>query len=147
MDSRLKLEITAECWQLLLGYVRHLDDGNGEGVAALFAEDGVWDRAGKTIRGRDQIRATVLNRPKNLVMRNIVTNLVVDPTDENHASGRAYYFYYRDETSGLGPNDLPRHVAGPAFVGDYMTNFVRTPEGWRIAHHKANRIFEHEKHQ
>lgn len=144
MDLRLKHEIESECRKLLFAYGRNLDEVNGEGLAELFASDGVWDRQGVVHRSRDEIRKTVRGREPNLVMRNIITNIVITVIDPLHAESHSYYSSYRHDAPGLGPDDLPRPMTSAAYVGEYINKFVRAPEGWRIVYHKANRIFRSE---
>ena len=145
MDALAKLEIQSACRNLVLSYGRYNDQGNSDALAQLFAPDGIWERPGDTQKGREAIRSAVKGRAAGLIMRNVITNVRIKIVDDDHAEGEAYYTAYRHVGAGLTDADLPREFTGPAIMGEYTNRFVRTPEGWRIAYHTANRVFRNQQ--
>jgi len=137
MDGTTR-EIESECARLLIAFSHGLDDGDADGVASLFAADGVWDRQGTKISGAEAIRAAVRERPAGTVTRHHFTNIRVRVIDADHAESRAYYAVYRHVGSGE-PGPYP--LAGPERVGDYVNRYRRTAEGWRITYNTARRLF------
>ena len=99
--------------------------------AELFTEDGHLN-AGGPVDGREAIRRRMAQRPDRLRSRHVLTNIHVEVLDADHARGITYLSLYRhigDESLGEGPIEF----AGPAGVGHYEDEFVRTASGWRIA--------------
>ncbi len=141
MDLQERLNIEAECRNLVLAFGRGMDDGDAAGAAALFAADGVWDRQGELVTGPQAIRAAIEKRPKYRLTRHIFTNLVINVIDGNRAEGRAYYTVYLHDGPPPDGGPLPRPLGGPERMGDYLNKFVRTAEGWRITYNAAKRIF------
>jgi hypothetical protein len=71
-------------------------------------------------------------RSDRLRSRHVLTNISIDVVDVDHARGITYLTLYRhigDESLG----DDPIELKGPAAVGYYEDEFVRTADGWRIA--------------
>jgi hypothetical protein len=137
-----KAAIESECHALVLAYARNLDGGNGDALAEVFAEDGVWDRQGVPAQGRENIRKVAwASRPKFIALRQVITNFLLTIVDGEHAESTAYYCSYRHIAEDEAHADFPRPLEEPAYVGDYTNRFVRTPAGWRMSFHKAQRVF------
>jgi hypothetical protein len=64
--------------------------------------------------------------------RHVITNVIVDVSDDDQASGIAYLINYRhDAADGVAENPAP--AGHPKFVGDYHLRFRRVGGQWRIA--------------
>jgi uncharacterized protein (TIGR02246 family) len=133
MDQNDKLLIERECERLVTAYCHYVDHGEAERIAELFSEDGVWTSAEATMDGREAIRKAMAARQANLarMSRHVCNNFLLEIIDADHAEGTVYLTLYRHdgkEGRALSP------LEGPAMVGEYRDRFVRTEEGWRIAH-------------
>lgn len=111
-------EDRAEIRDLISEYCFRMDDGNFEGVAALFVEDGEWIANYRQAKGRQQIGDLLLKINPEFgvgpIRKHIVANSVVQ-LDGNSASSRASYLVLMDR--GNGPT--------PIIVGTYLDNFER----------------------
>lgn len=142
MDLQTRLTIQAECAQLFYTYGNALDDADGPAAAACFTVDGEWDRQGNVRRGRAAIQAAIEARPRNRVTRHVFTNLNITVLDADHATGRAYYLVFRHDGPGADGGPLPRPMVAPERLGDYLSWFVRTAEGWRLQRVAPKRFFD-----
>jgi hypothetical protein len=131
MQTLERIEIERACEQLSIAYARHVDFKEYDRFAELFTEDGHLN-AGGPVDGRAAIRRRMAQRSDRLRSRHVLTNIWVEVIDADHARGITYLSLYRhigDESLGEGPIEF----AGPAAVGHYEDEFVRTASGWRIA--------------
>ena len=131
MQALERIEIERACEQLSIAYARHVDFKEYDRFAELFTEDGHLT-AGSALDGREAIRQSMKQRSDRLRSRHVLTNIHVEVIDADHARGITYLSLYRhigDESLA----DGPIHLAGPAAVGHYEDEFVRTAAGWRIA--------------
>ncbi len=109
--------------QLAAAYCHHMDDGNGEGVASLFTDDGVLEIVDmvKSV-GCDEITANSSVFPQVMPGgRHIVQNVWVEG-DGDAATLRAYL-------SNVAAGDTPVSVQ----TGRYNDELVRTGDGWRFS--------------
>jgi uncharacterized protein (TIGR02246 family) len=133
MDSLERLVIERDCERLVTEYCHLVDHNEAEGIAELFTEDGVWKSVEATLDGREQIRKAMAERQANTrrMSRHVCNNFSLKILDADHAEGIVYLTLYRHdgkEGRRLSP------LEGPAMVGEYRDRFVRTSQGWQIAH-------------
>jgi hypothetical protein len=106
-------------------YVRHLDDGDPEAAAALFAEDGVWDgsASGLPVRtGRPEILAGFARGVDGPRYIHLSGNHLITLLDADHGEGSEHVMAVRFAPSG--------EVAfGLSLLRD---EYVRTVDGWRF---------------
>jgi ketosteroid isomerase-like protein len=128
------------CERLIVAYTHLIDFGEAARVAELFTEDGVWESAEATMRSRDEIAAGFARRQDNTGRRSrhVCTNVAVDLISATEAAGVCYFTLYRAD--GVDPAAVAP-LEGPAIVGEYHDRFVRTDDGWRIAHRRATAAF------
>ena len=71
-------------------------------------------------------------RAGSLRSRHVMTNHIVDVLDDSRAEGVTYLTLYRQVgEEAPGPEEiLP--LEGPAAIGHYTDEYVRTPDGWRF---------------
>lgn len=130
--------IERACQRLIVSYCLMSDGRQHEALAALWAEDGTWDSAIGPLKGRADVRRYLDGKTVGPVTRHISSNAQIDVIDENHAKGTSYFTVYRaDKQAEKGPNPL----AGPALVGQYFDEYVRTREGWKFAHRRMEFTF------
>ena len=140
MDPTERMLIERECERLVTAYCHYVDHGEAATIADLFTEDGVWTSPEVTMDGREAIAKGMGQRQANAarMSRHVCNNFLVDVIDEDHAEGTVYLTLYRhDGEPGRRTSPLP----GAVMVGEYRDRFVRTPDGWRIAHREIGVSF------
>jgi len=119
-------------------YARCADRIDGEGLASLFAPDGVLricERGNpEPVRqrvGRAEIAAAIAGLSRYEVTMHLVGNHYVDIDDDGDAAtGETYCRASHIRTvEGGPPGARENHVMNIR----YLDRFVRLPEGWRIA--------------
>ncbi|PZQ78103.1 MAG: hypothetical protein DI563_01365 [Variovorax paradoxus] len=140
MDRDAERAIEWDCGQVLLRFYDAFDAWDYDGMAAQFIEDGVWHRAGKALKGREAIVAELHRRPTTQVIRHVVTNLIVDVQDADHAQARLYLTAYRHDAGE--PRVVPAPMRGPALLLVVTAKLMRSTEGWLIVQQTMSREFE-----
>jgi ketosteroid isomerase-like protein len=87
MKPDVRRGIEWDCAQILTRFINALDDGDYETMASLMAPDGVWRRPDGDAVGPDGLLTDLNNRPRNLLIRHVISNTVIDVVDENFADG------------------------------------------------------------
>ena len=137
MDEMEKALIERDCERLAVQYCHYVDHGEAERIAELFSDDGVWASSEVKLDGREAIRKAIAARQANAarMSRHVCNNFLLNIIDADHAEGTVYLTLYRhDGKAGRRLSPLE----GPAMVGEYRDRFVRTAEGWRIAHREID---------
>lgn len=132
-------DIRDECEALSFAYARAVDFRDYDAFVELFTEDGVLE-VGAPLAGRQAIRDAIMQRPDQLKSRHVLTNVFIDVQDENTARGISYLTLYRHH----GPESLepgPIEFDGPAAVGHYEDQFVRTADGFRFKRRRLHLAF------
>jgi hypothetical protein len=138
MDEQQRLAAEQACLALITAYT-HCADGFEEraGIAELFTDDGIWESDEARLEGRDALLrffgdpAAAAGRKS----RHVSSNAAVKVTDADTAEGLSYFTLYRHV--GEKPR-VPDLDGQPVIVGQYTDRFVRTGDGWRIAHRRAD---------
>ena len=135
MNPLQQLLIERECQRLLLQSMLNTDFGVAAQTADLFIPDGVMYVGPTVLRGRDAIRAALVQRQTmtNRVSRHVATNITIAVRDEHHASVSCYITVYRHDGD---PGQLPAPLNGPASIGQHDVEFILTDDGWRFAEAK-----------
>lgn len=130
------------CERLVIDYTHLVDSGEAARIADLFTADGVWEADQIRMDGRDAIRAGFGARQgvKRRTSRHVCTNVAITLHGADEATGLSYLVNYRHDST-TGTAELPAPVGHPKFVGEYHDRFVRTPDGWRIAHRRCTLAF------
>jgi uncharacterized protein (TIGR02246 family) len=118
--------------ELTARYNRCFDDGDPDGFAATFTEDGVMEvTGGPTTTGRVDLAKMVRRTPYGIV------HVTVDATVEVDGD-RATQDVTLLVVARPAP-DAPADAKGSRLQrsGRYHDELVRTPEGWRFAHRTA----------
>jgi hypothetical protein len=128
----------AECQRLAVAFFNYIDARRYDDLVALFTPDGVFERRGGVFRGRDEIMAEMQRRPPDMVTLHFSTNFLLEPVDTVHAKGISYYTVIQhNHATGSGPYPMD----GLQAAGIFHDVFVRTPDGWRIAHRVTETVF------
>jgi hypothetical protein len=136
------LEIVAERGALraVISHWAALDAGDYEAVAAGFAENGVWHRQGKELKGPGMVSAAMAERPKGARTRHIVTNVLSNMKNEAEIDIDFYMtvFSHNGEADALAP--APMNL--PNSVGLTRATLRREGAQWKIAYLKSMPTFQ-----
>ena len=109
---------------IIHAYAERLDDGDLDGVAALF-ENADWITDGR-VRGhgvahaRRQYDRVILSGDGTPRTRHVITNLVVDVAGDGSSAAARSYFVVLQQT-------------GPILAGRYHDRFERDSDGWHLS--------------
>ena len=120
--------------EVLAEYCFSLDDGRYDDMAALFTEDGTWDTAFGTAKGRAEIAALARdirarageNRPRAI---HLVTNIVM-ALDGERATVRANWTVVQNSPTG------PKVGSG----GGYADQMAKEGGRWLFRYRKIDRF-------
>lgn len=127
MERTLTADILA-VQATLARYCHRLDDGDIDGVLALFTPDGVFSYLGATAHGPDELRAFFARSQGTPELRGKHLTVNVDvQVDGDTATSRADFLYLRaGETGPI-----------PQIAGRYEDDLRRIDGEWRIARRLA----------
>jgi hypothetical protein len=119
-----------EIQRLMHTFNLRFDEGDADGFAALFTEDGVLDASNGVCATQDERRAKVLGAHSRPPHRHFTTNVVVDPDpdDPSRARGTACYIYMEN----VDGETVTRSI------GTY-TDELRKQDGRWLFHHRVAR--------
>jgi 3-phenylpropionate/cinnamic acid dioxygenase small subunit len=133
LNDRVEIE------ELLARYSRALDHKNFGDLAGLFTADATFDAGGLGAPTgppaiRSMIEGTIghLDATQHLVGK----SLIEFADDGNSAEVRTYLISQHIRESTEGP--VKHYFLG----GEYFDRVVRTPEGWRIAYRRLDRMWK-----
>ncbi|MCD0506283.1 nuclear transport factor 2 family protein [Bordetella petrii] len=124
----------AACEAVILAFFHALDTRRHEEVAALMAEDGIWHRQGKALRGPGDVLQALQARPAGRSTCHIITNVRLLQSDGRQASLGYFLTAYESVARDDGPGEV-RLVA----IRDCRDTLVRTPQGWRLSNKQSHR--------
>jgi uncharacterized protein (TIGR02246 family) len=117
--------------ELTARYNRCFDDGDPDGFAATFTEDGVMEVEGTfSVTGRDGLAEMVRHTPYGVV------HVTVDATVEVDGD-RAVQDVKLLVLSRPGPGAGAGATTRLTNSGRYHDELLRTPDGWRFTHRTA----------
>jgi len=114
-----------------------LDGREYGGLVALVADDGVWMRQGKELRGPAAVAEALRTRPADFTTIHVVSNLLLDG-DEARLAGTFYATVFAH--SGETP-DGPIAIALPNVVAIYDVA-LRRGGTWLIERLASRRLFQ-----
>ena len=116
--------------QLIAAYGPAVDTGDGDAVAALFAEDGWYDVAGMRFEGRAQIAAMVHGGGhQGLIAEGVA-----------HVMGMPHVAVDGDTATAVNQSVVLRKTHVWRVAANRWT-FVRTADGWRVQS-RVNRLLD-----
>ena len=135
MNDIERMLIERACERLVNTYACRLDAYDYDGFMKIWTDDATWVMLGRPMVGTAAIAAGLVAREDHLICRHLVTNVIIDVIDNDHASGTCYTLAFRTpHARGKEPGLLER----PAFAVDYSDEFVRHPQrGWLFARREA----------
>ena len=142
MDDDRRRAIEWDCARVLTGFINALDAGDYETMAGLMAEKGVWSRPGGDAIGPDGLLRAMKDRPRDLIVRHVISNVLIEAIDEDNATGTTYLTVYRHR--GPPPENGPAPVTGTHMVGVSHNRLVRESGRWKIGEKRTTRLFEAE---
>ena len=126
-----------ELSRLVIEHTYRNDSGRPDTVHELYAEDGVLELQGTTLRGRQAIaewgRQLVKNPPWRII-RHVCGNMRFVADGPDAAEGITILTVYMV----AGPGSA---TTLPLQVGEDHDRFVRTPDGWRLASRRWVELF------
>lgn len=140
MDDLTRMLAEHACQRLVHSYANWIDAYDYERFMGLWADDAQWLIYGRESRGLAAIRITLEARPKDMAIRHLTTNIVIDVTGANEAQGRCYAVAFRAEGYR---RVRPAPLALPRFLVDYRDAFVRDPaRGWLFRRREILSVME-----
>lgn len=128
-DTPTRADALRACEALCKAYGPLADAGEADALANLYVPDGVFDRLGQLIVGREAIRQVIAGRPPGVWTRHVCSNVRIDVApDVITATGRVELDMERGQ-QGVDKVDRIR--------AEYFDRFVLTDEGWRFAVRKV----------
>ncbi|WP_051813603.1 nuclear transport factor 2 family protein [Kitasatospora sp. MBT63] len=110
--------------RLLARFSHAFDNADAEALGEVFAADGTIElaRTGAVFNGLAQIRAF---------------SRELGPGSPDHQTLDSVFWIDEDGTARGRSRYLAILADGSVHNGDYFDSYVRTPEGWRIAHRRS----------
>ncbi len=138
MDALARLQVQSELTQLVASFSHCIDNRRYEQLADLFTPDGVFDRLGQALEGRQAILSAMAKRHPFLT-RHCVMNLLFTRIDEDQAEATMLVANFVGQPNSEG---LPvAHASQPALL-EFDDIYRRTPDGWRIERRTARLIIK-----
>jgi hypothetical protein len=117
--------------QMIYRFFLHLDEQQYDELSAMMAPDGTWLRNNVSLKGPAGVREAMRTRPVGFTTRHLITNVIVDIVDDDHADVTYYMtvFVHSGDAKPAGAvkMDLPMHVS------IFRQKVVRVAGAWRIA--------------
>lgn len=139
MERSAERDIERDCERVLLRFFDAFDRGDYAAMAAMFAADGAWHRAGKVL-ARDDIVPELLRRPAHQRVRHVLTNILVDVQDADHASLRCYLTAYRN--LDVNRPAAQQRLRAPWLFLELTARMRRTDRTWSFVEQVVRREFE-----
>ncbi len=133
-----RLQIERACERLVYAYSKALDVGDMSAAADFFALNGSMARPmapSQIIQGRENIRASLLTRPKTLLTKHLATNIVVDVESRDSARGISYLTMIATTPGNAEP---PFRSQGPIYFGQFEDRFVRENDEWKFLERRGS---------
>jgi hypothetical protein len=128
-----------DCTQVLTRFFNAFDQWRYREMTAMFVPDGVWHRAGKSLKGA-AIMEALDARSRTQTVRHVVTNVEVNVRDASTADFILYVTAYMHD-SGTKPTKPPK-IQSPHLLLVVPGTLARVGEAWKIASMSMNREFE-----
>lgn len=132
-------DVESACSRLIIDFASGMDHKDYPRVLQLFAQDATLDRAGLVMRGIDEIRGFLEQRPEHVVTRHLCTNIRVRTRGDDEADGTCYLQFFQSANEDSHP--LPLKASATA-VAEYLVRFVRQHGSWRIRDFRIRPVFQ-----
>jgi hypothetical protein len=141
MDATAEATIAWQCMQVSYAFAYHIDHGEFEELIQLWVPDGAFDRVGQVLRGHEELRAAMRDRP-NMTTRHVFTNFHFHRIEPDEAEATAYCMSYHALVPFEGEPVIYGTTQGRLL--EFRERYVRTAEGWKFAEHNGHAVFRPE---
>ena len=140
MDTTARIDIEWQCRNLCFEFGYFTDQRLYSQLADLFTDDGVFDRMGQILSGRNAIVEALSTRPPDLTTRNVCGNVVFTELTTELARAVVYnVVFFSGHDNPLA--EPARYGASQGVFWECRDLYRPTPGGWRFAERVARRIF------
>jgi hypothetical protein len=139
VDEALRTSLILGCQDAVIRFFAALDEGRMEDVAGTMADDGVWHRQGKTLRGPGAVSEALAARPAGRVTAHLVQNFVVDLEDAQTARVRYLVLTYRHDFPDVAAAVAP--LTQPYSIAAYDDRMRLDGARWRVLERRSRNIF------
>jgi hypothetical protein len=101
------------------------DQRRYEDVLPYLTPDCAWERPEGWRHGHDELRASFLARPVDLLSRHVITNFTLEQADDGSLKGRCYVTAYFAKTED---HDATQLMDQPYLIVDIDLEFVRSDQ-------------------
>lgn len=133
------IELEAVCTRLCNAFAYHLDHGEFDALAALFAPDGVFDRNGTRLEGRAAILDAYAKRPQATTVH-LMMNFHLIEAGETELRGSVNSLVLH--AMGVSDEVLKFDPMGAMRVLEFEDRYVLTDDGWRFSYRGPRPILE-----
>jgi len=138
LDSR---QTIVACTDLVLDYALYRDQLDVENMAALFTAQARLSVQGNTYVGQEAIRKRIEGAKAGPKTRHLMSTIRIKPVSATKATGISYVTVYTTPGPAHEKEGEVQFVEGFAIIGNYIDEFERTAEGWRIAARRLEGAF------
>jgi hypothetical protein len=115
-----------------------LDQRRYEDLLSYLTPDCAWERTEGWRHGHDDLRASFLARPADLLSRHVVTSFTAEQAEDGSVKGRCYVIAYFARTED---HDATQLMEQPYIIGDVDLEFVQSDERILIAKISVHQTF------
>ena len=115
-----------------------LDQRRYEDILPYLTPDCAWERTEGWRHGHDDLRASFLARPADLLSRHVVTNFTAEQADDGSLKGRCYVTAYFARTEDHNATQL---MDQPYIIGDVDLEFVQSDQRLLISKISVHQTF------
>jgi len=115
-----------------------LDQRRYEDILSYLTPDCAWERTDGWRHGHDELRASFLARPADLLSRHVVTSFTAEQADDGSLKGRCYVIAYFARTED---HDATQIMDQPYIIGDVDLEFVQSDQRVLISKVSVHQTF------
>ena len=115
-----------------------LDQRRYEDILTYLTPDCAWERTEGWRHGHDDLRASFLARPADLLSRHVVTNFTAEQAGDGRLKGRCYVTAYFARTEDHHATQL---MDQPYIIGDVDLEFVQSDQRLLISKISVHQTF------
>ncbi len=142
MDEYQEQAIEWACQKIMRQYYQHVDRYEYEEAIMLFTPDVDWLGLGVKLDGRKQILEGLYGGLGGGTIRHMLTNVVVEVIDADHAKASAYNTLYSSPDIRYDQQSGPIDFKTATQVVEQRDEFTRTLDGWRISKRRGEAVFK-----
>lgn len=133
MDDILQIQ------RVVIGFFVALDSFDVDRALTFVADDIEWIRESGTIHGREEVRRTLENRPRQRRTRHLVANLDVNLTDRQAAQARCDVVVYQ-AAAEVAAGAIA--IKGPDLILSNVDDLIRLGKDWKIRRKSPKTVFK-----